>query len=98
MMRFATVMQGIRIFYRQTEAPAWVSGRLYPLVQALVFLTFAWINMRVLNHLVMTTALPMRDELLAQGDVLLGSNGWASLNSSTGIRFGLSPLTPFMPD
>ena len=57
---------------KRSPAPDWVCQRLYPLLQALLFLNFAWINMRVLNHLVMTTALPMRDDVLAQADVAIG--------------------------
>lgn len=72
MLVFGTALWAVWRQAKRSPAPAWVSARLCPLLQALLFLNFAWINMRVLNHLVMTTALPMRDDVLAQADAAIG--------------------------
>lgn len=44
----------------------------YALVQGLVFLKLAWINLRLFNHLAMTTAFPYSDDLLLAWDLAVG--------------------------
>jgi membrane-associated phospholipid phosphatase len=71
---YALALWSLRRQARSRPVPDWISGRVYSFVQALMFLNFAWINMRVLNHLVMTTALPFQDDFLARGDADIGFN------------------------
>lgn len=51
-----------------------ISGLIRALLFGLIFLQCAWVNMRVFNHLMMTTALPWQDALLMKWDEDLGAD------------------------
>lgn len=54
-------------------AMVWIrDGRLRAVAIGSTFVMVAWPVLRLFNHLVMTTAMPMQDALLAQGDAILG--------------------------
>jgi membrane-associated phospholipid phosphatase len=62
---FATAAQ---LLVRRMALPA----RLAMLLQGLSFILFAWPVLRLFNHLVMTTAFPLADPMLASWDQALG--------------------------
>lgn len=67
-------------FAGKTMWPEWLRQRAAALLWTLLFLNFTWINMRVLNHLVMTTALPFQDDALAWADRMIGFDWLAVFN------------------
>lgn len=49
-----------------------ISSTISATIQGIIFLNIAWLNMRILNHLSMTSALPYQDKLLSGWDNLFG--------------------------
>lgn len=66
----ASIIIFLRI-QKKSSLPSWILIS-YSTLQGLLFLNIAWINLRIFNHVSMTTGFPYQDELLRSWDNYIG--------------------------